>query len=159
MHTWWAETWEGSNPVTPPEVHQRSLQMLRQCRIELQKSSYALTPVNDGEPVNTDTQSQRDADYTNRQKQQAKEPAMSSSTQLASTLSWTLHSHNEPSHSSEDAQPPRRSKPMRNQTDEDTEAQADQAAKDIVELVEQETTSRTQMSVIFRSIYWPRVES
>ena len=68
MHTWWTGTGEGPNPVTPPEVHQRNLQMRRQRRRELQKSSYDLTPVDDGEPDNTDLQSQRDADYTDRQK-------------------------------------------------------------------------------------------
>ena len=115
--------------------------MRRQRRRELQKSSHALTPVDDGEPDDTDLQSLRDADYTDRQKQQTKEPATSSSTQPASTPSWTLQSQNEPSQSGEDAQPPRRSKPKRHRSDENTEAQADQAATEIVELVEKETTN------------------
>ena len=97
--------------------------------------------MNDGEPDDTDLQSLRDADYTDRQKQQTKEPATSSSTQPASTPSWTLQSQNEPSQSGEDAQPPRRSKPKRHRSDENTEAQADQAATEIVELVEKETTN------------------
>ena len=106
MHTWWTGTWAGPNSVTPPEVHQRNLQLRRQRRRERQKSSHALIPVDDGEPDNTDRQSLRDADYTDRQKQQAVEPVTSSSTQLASTPSWTRSSHNEPSHSSEGAQSP-----------------------------------------------------
>ena len=150
--------------------------MRRQRRRELQKSSHALTPVDDGEPDNTDTQSQRDADYTDRQKQQAVGPAASSSTQLASAPSRTPPRHNKTIHSIEGAQPPRRSKPKRIRSDEDTEAQACQAATELIELVEQETTSLlshwrvtqhspetlklpdTDVSDI-PELYWLRVES
>jgi hypothetical protein len=48
------------------EVHQRNLQMRRERRRELQESPYEMTQLDDGEPGNTDTQSQRDADVTDR---------------------------------------------------------------------------------------------
>ena len=113
-----------------PGVHQRNLQAQCQRRRELQESLSDRPQGDDGEPGNTDTTEPWDADVTDGRKQQAVEPGMPSSTQRTSTTSQTLQSCNE------GAQPPWRSKPKRM-----SEGKADQAATEIVELVEQEMSS------------------
>jgi hypothetical protein len=125
----------GSQSGLSTRVHQRNLQMQRQRRREIQESSSDLTQGDDGEPDNTDTQAPRNADVTDGQKQQVVESGTPSSTQQASAPSQILQSRNE------GAQPPWRSKSKRMRSDEDIEAQADQAATEIVELVEQEMSS------------------
>ena len=125
MHTWWTGTWEGPNPVLPPGVHQRNLQMRRQRRREQQESLSERTQGEDGDPGNTDTSEQLDGDAIDGQKQQTVESDTTSSSQQASATSHILQNCNKGDQS------PRRSKPKRMRSDEDSEAKADQAATEI----------------------------
>jgi hypothetical protein len=130
MHTWWTGTWEGPNPVLPPRVHQRNLQMRRQRRREQQEPFSDRTQRENGDPENTDTPEQLDGYATDGQKQQTVESSTTSSPQQASATSHILQNCNRGDQS------PRISKPKRMRSDKNSEAK-----RILVELVEQEMSS------------------
>ena len=54
MHTWWRESWEGTDPITPPGEHQRQVQQRRQRRrvqdpgvVESQPTDHSTTQSDD----------------------------------------------------------------------------------------------------------------
>jgi hypothetical protein len=149
MHTWWTGSWKGLNPVLPPGVHQQNLQRRRQCRSEQEESLSDLTQGDDGKPGNTDTSEQSDADVTDGQKQQTVESGKPSSPQQALATSQI------PQNCNKGAQPPWRFKPKRMWSDEDSEAKADQAATETVELVEQAMPSLPGDAAITGSAHNP----
>jgi hypothetical protein len=93
--------------------------------------------------LSTMIKSKRDSEDTGRQRLQEAAQAASNSPHQTLALSWTPPSHNETIQSNEGVQLPRRSNPKRRRSDDDTEAQADQAATVIVDKGEQETTGPT----------------
>ena len=132
MHTWWTGSWEGPTPVLPSGRHQRNLQMRRQRR-QMQKA-HRLDWIreDDDEPGDTDKPDPSDTAVLDEQRQHTEESGILSSSQQALTTSPILPNGNQGTQSSW------RSKPKRRWSNEDSEAKADQAATEIVELVEQE---------------------
>jgi len=143
MHTWWTGDWHGTDPITPPRVHQQSLHRRRARRQERAGYQLVVNSSDDESKASADIQITCSPNRQKIRKQTLRAEARHTSLLKKSTGDVATPRRTDDTRSATADQSNAATRHKRRIQDLDAEDEADRAATEIVELVDQELLNST----------------
>ena len=143
MHTWWTGDWNGTDPITPPRVHQQNLHRRRARRQERAGYQPVVNSSDDEPEASADIQITSSPNRQEVRKQTPRVEARHTSLLKRSTGEVAAPRRTDDTRTATAGQSSAATRHKRSIQDLDVEAAADRAATEIVDLVDQELLSST----------------